>query len=144
MERNVAKDIRDLEYRIRRYVSNDFDPNIMFNITQFRIVNYLLRHADEDVCQKDLEKETNLKKASITGSLDSLVEKGVVVRIQSTEDRRKNYIKLTESSDKFYKEFEERIVKLNNLIEERNSKADIDTFYRVMNSIDEIIGEQSK
>ena len=77
MERSVVKEIRDVDKLIGKYISDGHDPRKIMNLTQFQIIHYLLKHADEDVCQRDLEIETNLKKASITGAIDSLAEKGI-------------------------------------------------------------------
>lgn len=144
MERNVVKELKCLGQNIRYYLANGENFYKRYNLTQINIIGYLLRHINEEVCQKDLEIETNLKKASITGAVDSLVEKGVVYRKQAEDDKRKNYVCLTQMALDRKKEFEEREVLLNNRIIENISESDIEIFYNVIDSIKKNIKEISR
>ncbi|MBQ6478190.1 MAG: MarR family transcriptional regulator [Erysipelotrichaceae bacterium] len=144
MERSVIKEIKEVDKLVRQYVSDGHDPRRMFNLTQFQIVHYLLKHADENVCQKDLEAETHLKKASITGAIDSLTEKGMVRRVQSEEDRRMNYIRLTEQMLEYKQNFEIRIAELNENITRNIETKELEAFYRVLDQIKENIGKEGK
>ena len=144
MERSVIKEIRDIDKLIGKYISDGHDPRRIMNLTQFQIIHYLLKHADEDVCQRDLEIETNLKKASITGAIDSLVEKGMVKRVQSEEDRRVNYIRLTKQMLEYKQNFENRIAELNeNIIKDIDSK-ELESFYHVLEKIKENIRKEGE
>lgn len=144
MERSVVKEIRDIDKLIGRYISDGHDPRKIMNLTQFQIIHYLLKHADENVCQRDLEIETNLKKASITGAIDSLVEKGMVTRIQSQEDRRVNFIRLTEQMLEFKQNFENRIAELNENIMKDIDARELESFYRVLDKIKENIRKEGE
>ena len=141
MDRNITKEICSLDHSIRKYVSNGYDPRRTFNMTQFQIILYLMKHCDEDVCQKDLESETHLKKASITGAIDSLTEKGFVYRDQAESDHRKNYIRLTDKVIQYTKDFEDREKTLNRKITDRIPEKDLETFYSVIDMIRENIKE---
>lgn len=96
MANNITKVLKDLDREVGRNLiyGHPFNKKIL-NTTQIHIVGYLLKNHDRDVCQKELEEEIHLKKASITGSIDSLEEKGLVERVISKEDKRKKFIKLT-------------------------------------------------
>lgn len=142
--RNVVKELSDLNKCISKYISNGNDISKTFNLTQIHIIGYLLQHEGEEVCQKDLEIETNLKKASITGCIDSLVDKNIVYRKQSETDKRKNYIYLTDMALKHKKDFEDRGNLLNNKIIENISEKDLKIFYNVLDSIRNNIKEISK
>ena len=91
MKRYIVKEINDLSRNLKDHVANGFDPKKYLNMTQLQILNYLLKHKEEDVCQKDLEIETNLKKASITGCLDILEDMNLIERCKAADDKRKNY-----------------------------------------------------
>ena len=62
-------------------------PSEHLNHTQIQILVYLIKHKNEEVCQKDLQNETHLKKASITGALDSLEDKAVTIRDRDTMEQ---------------------------------------------------------
>lgn len=142
MERSVIKEIRDIDKMIGKYISDGHDPRRIFNLTQFQIIHYLLKHTEENVCQRDLEIETNLKKASITGAIDSLVEKGMVKRVQSCEDRRVNYIRLTKKMLEYKQNFENRIAELNENIIMDIDPEELESFFHVLDKIKENIGKE--
>lgn len=141
MERNVVKEIKDIHCQINKYVTNDVDARRMFNMTQLQILLHLYRHEDEDVCQKDFEEETHVKKASITGAIDSLIDKGFVYREQSKDDKRKNYIRLTDKALAYKIDFKNRVDILNERIIENISKEELETFYKVIDKIRENVKE---
>lgn len=142
--RNVVKDLSNVNKCIKKYLSNGTDFTKYFNLTQIHIIGYLMKHEGEDICQKDLETETNLKKASITGCIDSLVEKGIVYRKQSETDKRKNYIYLTELALNHKKDFENRGKLLNDKIVENINEKDLEIFYNVLDSVKNNVKEISK
>ena len=78
MENNIVKEIYDLKHLIHCYASEGYDLKKHMNVSQFQVMMYLFRHEKDDVCQKDLESEIHLTKASITGCLDSLEDMGFV------------------------------------------------------------------
>ena len=132
MEKMITKEISDIEHKMRNYVSKDHDFKKLFNMTQFHVLMYLQRNIDKDVCQKDLEVETNLKKASITGVIDSLVEKGFVERVVAKDDRRKNYIKLTQKALDIKSQVLNNIDELNKIMTNGISDEELEVFFKVM------------
>ena len=144
MERSIIQELRTVEQLLKDYLGNDAVRSGKYNLTQYHIIGYLLRHDGEKVCQKDLEKETGLKKASITGSIDNLVEKGTVIRVPSTDDRRKNYIYLTDKVLNFRKQLKERENLFNDQIKGNIPEADKEAFFRVMDQIKDNIRSLSE
>ena len=137
MYKSIVRELGYLNRDINNYISNGNDLLSYFNMTQLKIINYILMHENENVCQKDLELETNLKKASITGCLDSLAERDLIKRVQAADDKRKNYIVLTDKATAYKNEFYQREIDLNNWIAENISKEDLDTFFEVIRKIKE-------
>ena len=144
MERSIIQELRSVEQLLKDYLGNDAVRSGKYNLTQYHIIGYLLRHDGEKVCQKDLEKETGLKKASITGSIDNLVEKGTVIIVPSTDDRRKNYIYLTDKVLNFRKQLKERENLFNDQIKGNIPEADKEAFFRVMDQIKDNIRSLSE
>lgn len=143
MRRSIVRELGYLNRELNDYVSNGNDLLSYFNLTQLKIINYILLHENENVCQKDLELETNLKKASITGCLDSLAERDLIKRVQADDDKRKNYIRLTDKAITYKNEFYQREVDLNNWIEENINKEDLDTFFKVIKKIRKNIDKEN-
>ena len=137
MYKSIVRELGYLTRDINDYINNGNDLLSYFNMTQLKIINYILMHENENVCQKDLELETNLKKASITGCLDSLAERDLIKRVQADDDKRKNYIVLTDKATAYKNEFYQREIDLNNWIVENISKEELDTFFDVIRKIKE-------
>lgn len=144
MVKMISKEISCLDHMIKSYAEKDNDFKKLFNITQFHVLMYLQKHIDEDICQKDLEAETNLKKASITGVIDSLVEKGFVQRVEAKDDRRKNYIKLTQKATDLKMQIKNNVDELNKIITKDVSKEEIETFLKVLEKFKANLQENCK
>ena len=135
MERSVIKDIREIEMIIGDYIIKIQKYEKYINHTQMQIILYLIRHEGEDVCQKDLEIETHLKKASITGTLDSMEDKGIILRKQSEEDKRKNLIYLSEKTLNEKERIKKRIYEIEEKINNNISEEELNQFYLVIDKM---------
>ncbi len=122
--------MHQLSHHINRYLEENDTSRRGLNETQLQILNYLMNH--ENVIQKDLEIETQLKKSSITGSIDSLSQKGLVERNKGGNDRRKNYIVLTKEALEGRKLLEDKLAKLDEKIIEGIEKNELETFINVL------------
>lgn len=142
MEKLLTKEIAYLDHLMSEYISKDYDFKRMFNMTQFHIMMYLIKHSDDDICQKDLEIEANLKKASITGVIDSLARKGFVERVQAEDDKRKNYIRMTKKSLDLKSMIEKNVTELNDFMTKGISKKELDNFFSVIERIKNNIEER--
>ena len=135
MERVLTRKISRLDDKIHKYLNRVTKLEDYFNLTQIHVLVYLVRHIDEDVCQKDIEIEMGLKKATITGLIDILSDKGFVYRVQADDDRRKNYVKLTQKAMEFKDEIAKYIHELNDLIVKGISKEELESFYKAIDKI---------
>lgn len=135
MERYIIKEIKDVNILIGKTIAKSHDIKEYLNHTQIQILMYLVKHSDEEICQKDLEAETHLKKASITGTLDSLEEKGMIVRKQSKDDKRKNVIVLSEKASNTKNEILEIFKSVNKQIKQNITDEELNQFYNVIDKI---------
>lgn len=135
MERYIAKEIKEADVLISKKLMKYNNPTKYLNNTQIQILMYLIKHSSEEVCQKDLEIETHLKKASITGTLDSLQDKRMIIRKQSDNDKRKNIIVLSEEASKIRTELSERYRKIEEYMRENITEQELNTFYSVLERI---------
>ncbi len=124
-------EIAYLNSRIRRYIFSVTTLNRVLNTSQMTLLVYLIRHDGEQVCQKDLEKELGLKKASITGLIDRLTEKGYLSREQAEDDRRKNYIRLTQKALDYKEEIYSKFQELDEIMKKDFSPEEMEAFHRI-------------
>lgn len=135
MNRRTTKEIKELDKLIGKSLIKDRNNKKNLNHTQMQIVFYLVKHENEEVCQKDLEIETHLKKASITGTLDSMEDKGIIIRKQSEDDKRKNIIVLSDIAKKEKIAIEDRIKEIENRINKNISKEELNSFFNIIDKM---------
>lgn len=128
----LAKEIKDLDALINKKITKRYNPSDFLNNTQIQILLYLIKHKNEEICQKDLEIETHLKKASITGTLDSLEDKQMIVRKQSEDDKRKNIILLSEHASKIKNELSDRYKEIEKCMRNNISENELEQFYSTL------------
>jgi len=132
MEKSIIKQIKELDISIGKNLIEKSKKDINLNHTQFQILMYLMKHSDKQVCQKDLEIETKLKKASITGSLDSLQDKGIIERKPSEDDRRKNIIVLSKKALNIKDDVEAKFKDVEKQLIKNISKQELNTFKLIL------------
>ena len=141
MDRSVIKEMICLDHAIKEYMTNGQKIGRGINFTQFQVITHLLQHKEEDICQKDLEEVTGLKKASMTGCLDVLADKDLIYRETAKDDRRRNYIRPTEKLENLEEDVIRRGEKLEALMMKDIDENDLRAFFRVLDRFEKNIEE---
>ena len=66
--------------------------------SQCAVLDYLFHTNKEEVSQRDVEQNLNLKNPTVTGLLKRLDEKGYILCVPHAEDKRRKNIYLTEKA----------------------------------------------
>ncbi|MCC2256015.1 MarR family transcriptional regulator [Ruminococcus sp. CLA-AA-H200] len=66
--------------------------------SQCAVLDYLFQTSKEEVNQRDVERNLNLKNPTVTGILKRLDEKGYILCVPNANDKRKKNIYLTEKA----------------------------------------------
>lgn len=77
---------------------NDKLKTIGITSSQCAVLDYLFHTNQEEVSQRDVEKNLSLKNPTVTGLLKRLEEKGFIFCVPNAKDKRKNNIYLTEKA----------------------------------------------
>lgn len=106
-----AKEERRMERRGRpigflvKQINNVFEKelnerlkDIGITSSQCAVLDYLFHTSKEEVSQRDVEKNLNLKNPTVTGILRRLDEKGYILCVPNAHDKRKKNIYLTEKA----------------------------------------------
>ncbi|MCI8671181.1 MAG: winged helix-turn-helix transcriptional regulator [Bacilli bacterium] len=72
------------------------------SMIQAEIIFYLLQNKNQDVYQKDLENVFKIRRSTISGVLKTLEKKGVIKRLDSSNDARVKKIVLTKEAEDLY------------------------------------------
>lgn len=132
MKRYIARDLSQLTNMLLNRVTKYTNPMDYINFTQLGIMHYLLDNQDKEICQKDIEIQMQLKKASITGALDSLEAKHAIKRIVDKNDRRKNIIVIDKEALKYKDKISMYLNDIEKKITQGINEKELDTFCMVM------------
>ncbi|RDY27834.1 MarR family transcriptional regulator [Romboutsia weinsteinii] len=115
-------------------VINAIDDSI--TVSQAYVIDFICdRCQGKDVFQKDLEKEFDLKRSSISLMLSNMEKSDLIKRVAVCDDARLKKIVLTEKSLKLYESICIAIDSVENKIAENITPEEIEVFNRVLNKI---------
>ena len=142
MKRYLARDISRLSGLLLKKVTKFSNPMDYINMTQLGIMHYLLDNEGRNICQKDIEIQMQLKKASITGALDALERKHAIKRIVDPDDKRKNIIVIDEQAIKYREKLSTYLKNVEKEIIKDIDEKDLDIFFEVMGKMIENTKEE--
>ena len=130
----------DIE-KIDRIISRDMDANIMkavgdkVTVSQAYVIDFMSNTDKEDIFQKDLEKQFDLKRAAISLMLNNMEKNDLIKRVPVSEDARLKKLVLTEKSIALADTITTAIDEIENTLLEDLTQEEIDTFYTVLNKM---------
>lgn len=130
----------DIE-KIDRIIARDMDANIIkaienkVPITQAYLIDFMINTDKENIFQKDLEKEFDLKKAAISLMLNNMEKNDLIKRIPVSEDARLKKLVLTEKAIALSEKIKTAIDEIEDTLAEGLTEDEIDTFYNVLDKM---------
>lgn len=144
-ESKVLYKIRTLEATILRKMEPKIGDNIKVRshptITQIRIIEYILKNNNKDIYQKDLENILNLRRATVSGVLQTMEKNGLIERTTSNDDSRTKKIILNSSAKEMFLKGEERIKMMEEKSLKGISKEELSIFLNVLDKMRNNINE---
>lgn len=131
---DVLYQLKSLEKMIFRLIIKDKDKKnfeLIPTPTQMEILEYVLEHNNENIYQKDLENVLNLRRATVSGVLQTMEKNNLIERITDSIDTRTKRIILTEKSKEVFAERKKKIEDIEKIITENISKEDLEVFFKV-------------
>ena len=95
--------------QINNIYEKDFNrmlKSIGITSSQCAVLDYLFHSSKEEITQRDIERHLSLKNPTVTGLLKRLDEKGFILSVPSTTDKRCKNIYLTEKAYDIQKKME--------------------------------------
>lgn len=130
-EERIIFQLKNLEKRIFRYFLQDQELTEKVKgmpkptPTQLQIIGYLIKQRDEDVYQKELEKLFNLKRATVSGVLQTMEKNGLISRVVDHKDTRTKKILLNEKTRELFFIGKQRLDELEKVLFKGFSKEDL-------------------
>ena len=134
----LGLDINKIHYIISRKVDAAVISSIDDNLTvsQAYVIDFIsMEGKHRDIFQKDLEKEFDLKRSSISLMLNNMEKNDLIQRIPVAEDARLKKIILTEKAITLNKKISNAIDSVENKLCKDITLEEINMFYKVLNKI---------
>ncbi|CEK31779.1 MarR family transcriptional regulator [[Clostridium] sordellii] len=115
-------------------VINAIDDNL--TISQAYVIDFIsIEGKNKEIFQKDLEREFDLKRSSVSLMLNNMEKSDLIERVPVTEDARLKKIVLTEKSKKIYEKISIAIDSIENRLSEDITQEEIEIFQIVLEKI---------
>ena len=138
IDRRIGFQVRQLMKAIKKHGEQhgrQFDSQNI-SMLQRWIICYLANHED-DVYQKDLERQFHIGKSTLTEILHVMEKNGLVVRCPSQKDGRCKRLVLTKRARDIHEEVERDIEQFEKQLREGISEEELDTFFRIVDLMTE-------
>lgn len=146
MENIVLFKIKELDKKIvRTILKENSDINILpLTSTQIQILKYMIEHQNEDVYQKDLENVLNLRRATVSGVLQTMEKNNLIKREIYENDVRVKKIILNEKTKSIFLKNKQKIDEIEKNIIKNISKKDLDKFTQIIDKLITNLNEYEK
>ena len=137
-QRAIGFEIKCLSNMIRRKLDTTFSSPEFDGLTgaQNAMMGYIMDHEEtQDIFQKDIEEEFNIRRSSATVMLQGLEQRGYIRRTQTEKDARLKKIELTDKARKLQKRVRSEIDQFHKQLEKNLSKEEKEEFFRLLDKI---------
>ena len=137
-QRAIGFEIKCVSNMIRRKLDTTFSSPEFDGLTgtQNAMMGYIMDHEEtQDIFQKDIEEEFNIRRSSATVMLQGLEQRGYIRRTQIEKDARLKKIELTEKARKLQKRVRSEIDRFHEQLEKDLSKEEKEEFLRLLDKI---------
>jgi len=132
-ENRLLFKVKSLEKMIFRNFIHDSD--LVLTPTQMQIIEYILFTCNGEVLQRDLEEVLNLRRATVSGVLQTMEKNGLIKRVTDSVDARVKKIILNPSARKVFEDREKEIEKIEELIIHGIPREELEVFSSVLDKM---------
>ena len=139
---NMIEEVKSLNLLICKYLHEKTKENNLSKYPsplQLGIAKYLYEKQEDTVYQKDLQEFFHISKAAISEGIQSMEKKGLIQRIPSKIDARKNKIELTEMGKECLMEIEKIKEEANKEILKEFKEEEMENFIKTIHKMKKII-----
>ena len=130
----ILYELKDLDYEVINRI-NKTNKSIPIGITQVKIIEYLIKNPV--TYQKDLEKNLNLSRATISCVLKTMEKNKLIDRVSNTLDARSKEVVLNQNLKSKLEQNISEIKKIEKLITKDIDPNDLEIFLKVMKKMKE-------
>lgn len=118
------------------------DGDSFISQSSFQVIAYLHDHSGSQITQKDIEKALVINRATTSKMLQSLEQKGIIVRESNCGDARSKIVELTADGESIYKHNREKLQEFDSLLERVLTEEDFAAFDRIYEKLKTALSEE--
>lgn len=143
MDNNILLEIKVLDKLLGRFFFKPGTMDEMASITQsqMQILDYIVECGKNEIYQKDLEEAVDLRRATVSGILQTMEKNQLITRVIDDTDTRTKKIILTKESEKRIAKNKEKVATLQKITTEGISDGDLETFRIVLRKMTQNVQE---
>lgn len=144
--REIGREIRALSNLIRRYMCSKLNAGYVDEATGTNgwIIMFLKQHENEDVFQRDLEKEFCVTRSTASKVLILMEQKGLVARKSVPQDGRLKKLVLTDRANELVELMKADKKIIESRLTEGFTESELDTLYGFIERMKENIRRELK
>ncbi|MDD6223419.1 MAG: MarR family winged helix-turn-helix transcriptional regulator [bacterium] len=112
--------------------------------TQMQIIEYILDKSPNEVYQRDLENILNLRRATVSGVLQTMEKNGLIERITTSSDARVKKIILKTKAQRLFLEKEKKMEMIEEMIIQGIPPEELEIFSNVLDKMKSNIKKESE
>lgn len=134
---NVLFQIKTLEKMIARYFlkQGELEKLSKPTPTQMQIMDYFLENNKKEVFQRDLESILQLRRATVSGVLQTMEKNELIERVTDVEDTRTKKIILNKKAKEIFDKNEKKMKEVEKILTTGISKEDLEVFSKVIQTM---------
>lgn len=134
---NVLFQIKTLEKMIARYFlkQGELEKLSKPTPTQMQIMDYFLGNNKKEVFQRDLESILQLRRATVSGVLQTMEKNELIERVTDVEDTRTKKIILNKKAKEIFDKNEKKMKEVEKILTTGISKEDLEVFSKVIQTM---------
>lgn len=143
-QKHIGKEVKQLANLITRYIENttNFQQANRATGTNTWIIAYLARHADEDIFQKDLEREFSVTRSTASKVIRLMEQKGLIERQSVPYDARLKKLILTTKAIELHRSIVDELKKLEQKLTRNLTPKEMSSFLDVIEKLKNNMKEQ--
>ncbi|MEI6886989.1 MAG: MarR family winged helix-turn-helix transcriptional regulator [bacterium] len=135
---NIGREVNTFINKINKRVSNIVSK---YGITgpQAHILNFIFNKSiKEEVLQKDIEKEFDIRRSTTTNALQNMEKKGLIIRQNVSKDARLKKVLLTDKGLKIQKEVSKVIYQSEKALQDSLTKDEFNSLIKIILKLSKI------
>jgi len=131
---SILEEIKELDISILRLIINNDDKTCLLSPSQMKIIAYIF-NKEGVVYQRDLEKDLNLRRATLSGILNTMEKNKLLSRVPSDNDARSKKIILNEKTKEIFSNKREKFIEVENILIRGIGRDELSSFLNTINKM---------